>query len=283
MKYPRERSSGWYIGITLSVRLTIFGTWVYHHKTMCSVHSWSRYDLELWPKCQIICLCVRAITFSWFDSGLPHLAHRSITMRRCDMSIHVPDSMLTFDLKVKCIGFMTFLCVQASALLSYDIVIYFVWHEYITMVWCVVYIHELCMTLTSNLNIKIIFSPWIWVWQDVFALWHRHTKFWHMGVSPWDNMLCTFLTLVWPWPLTYMWVGASLLSFTHRFYLAIILSFVIDLSIHFLDDLNMCHWYNLNTKVWWPLAWKKNHTNVQHSYVKTKHAIYLCQRFYVDM
>ena len=58
-----------------------------------------------------------------------------------------------------------------------------------------------------------------------------------------------------------MWVGASLLSFTHSFYLVIILSFVIDLSIHFLDDL-----------------W-----NVQHSYVKTKHAIYLCQRFYVDM
>ena len=50
--------------------------------------------------------------------------------------------------------------------------------------------------------------------------WHRHTKFWHMGVSPWDNMLCTFLTLVWPWPLTYMWVtGVSLVSFTHSFYL----------------------------------------------------------------
>ena len=119
-------------------------------------------------KVKFICLCVRAITFSWFDIGLPHLAHRSITMRRCDTSIHVPDSMLTFDLNVKCIGFMTFLCVQASALMSYvrntmsyDIVIYFVWLEYITMVRCIVYIHELCMTLTSNLNIKIIFSPWI--------------------------------------------------------------------------------------------------------------------------
>ena len=33
--------------------LTIFGTWVYHHETMCSVHSWSRYDLELWPQGQI--------------------------------------------------------------------------------------------------------------------------------------------------------------------------------------------------------------------------------------
>ena len=68
------------------------------------------------------------------------------------------------------------------------------------------------MTLTFDLNIKIIFSPWIWVWQNVFALWHRHTKFWHMGVSPWHNMLCTFLTLVWPWPLTYMRVAGGILS-----------------------------------------------------------------------
>ena len=54
------------------------------------------------------------------------------------------------------------------------------------------------MILTFDLNIKIIFSPWIWVWQNVFALCHRHTKFWHMGVSPWDNMLCTFLFKIEP-------------------------------------------------------------------------------------
>ena len=68
------------------------------------------------------------------------------------------------------------------------------------------------MSLTFDLNIKIIFSPWIWVWQNVFALLHRHTKFWHMGVSPWDNMLCTFLTLVWPWSLIYMRVAGGILS-----------------------------------------------------------------------
>ena len=33
--------------------LTIFGTWVYHHERMCRLHSWSRYDLELWPQGQI--------------------------------------------------------------------------------------------------------------------------------------------------------------------------------------------------------------------------------------
>ena len=69
----------------------------------------------------------------------------------------------------------------------------------------------------------IIFSPWIWVWQNVFNLWHRHTKFWHLRVSPWNNMFCTFLTLVWHWPLTYMMVAegnlSSLVSFTHCFYL----------------------------------------------------------------
>ena len=82
---------------------------------------------------------------------------------------------------------MTWLCVQASAFLSFVIVILCLASVCITMVRCVAYIHELCMTLAFDLNIKIIFSPWIWDWQDVFTLWHRHTKFWHMGVSPWDN------------------------------------------------------------------------------------------------
>ena len=32
--------------------LTIFGTWVYHHGTMCHIHSWHLYlyDLDLWPQ-----------------------------------------------------------------------------------------------------------------------------------------------------------------------------------------------------------------------------------------
>ena len=107
---------------------------------------------------------------------------------------------------------MTWLCAQASAFLSVDIIILCLARECITMVRCLAYLHEPCMTLTFDLNIKIIFLPWIWVWQNFFALWHRQTKFWHMGVSPWDNMLCTFLTLVWPWPLTYMLVAGAILS-----------------------------------------------------------------------
>ena len=89
--------------------LTIFGTRVYHHETVCRVHSWPRYDLEIWPQDQIYrvltCFCVRPIPIFWFDIGLPYLSHGSITIRGCDRYIHVPDSMLTFDLKVKFIGF----------------------------------------------------------------------------------------------------------------------------------------------------------------------------------
>ena len=82
-------------------------------------------------------------------------------MRGCVKYIHDLDMTLTFDLKVKFTWFMTWLCVQASAFLSFDIVILCLARECITMIRCVEYIHELCMTLTFDLNIKIIFLPWI--------------------------------------------------------------------------------------------------------------------------
>ena len=93
---------------------TIFGTWVYHHKTMCRVHSWSRLDVDLWPPGQfyrlLSCLHVQPVTSVSFDIGIPYLAHGSITKRGCVKYIHDPDMTLTFDLKVKFIGFMTWLC-----------------------------------------------------------------------------------------------------------------------------------------------------------------------------
>ena len=140
------------------------------------------------------CLHVQPVTSVSFDIGIPYLAHGSITKIGCVKCFHDPDMTLTFDLKVKFIGFMTWLCVQASPFLSFGIVILCYACGCITMVRCVTYSHELCMTLTFDINIKIIFSQWIWIWQDVFALWHRHTKFLHMGVSPWD-MLCAFFDL----------------------------------------------------------------------------------------
>ena len=83
--------------------------------------------IRFWPQGQIYrllsCPHVWPVTSVCFDIGTPYLAHWSITMRGCVKYIHDPDTTLTFDLKVKFIGFMTWLCVQASAFLSFDIVI----------------------------------------------------------------------------------------------------------------------------------------------------------------
>ena len=70
------------------------------------------------------------------------------------------------SIKVKFMGFTTWLCFQASAFLSFDIVILSLALECIlslaleciTMIRCVAYIHELCMTLTFDLNINYIFT-----------------------------------------------------------------------------------------------------------------------------
>ena len=48
-------------------------------------------------------------------------------------------------------------------LLSFDIVIPCLAHECLIMGQCVTYIHDICMTLTFDLNINIIFSPCICV------------------------------------------------------------------------------------------------------------------------
>ena len=85
------------------------------------------------------------------------MAHGFIPLKGCVKYIHDSDTTLIFNLKVKLIGFMTWLCGQASCFLSFDIVILCLARECITMVRCVAYIHEFCMTLTFDLNIKIIF------------------------------------------------------------------------------------------------------------------------------
>ena len=99
--------------------LTIFCTWVYHHKTLCCVHSWSRFDVDLWPQGQIYrlfsCFPIGPVTSVSFDSGKPYSEPVSITMKGCVKYIYDPDTTLNFDFKVKFIGFMTWLCVQASA------------------------------------------------------------------------------------------------------------------------------------------------------------------------
>ena len=42
-----------------------------------------------------------------FDIGLTYLVHASITMRGCVTYIHDPDTILSFDIKDKFIGFIT--------------------------------------------------------------------------------------------------------------------------------------------------------------------------------
>ena len=98
--YPRERSSGGYIGITLSVCLSV------------------RLSVQI---------RVRPITFLWFDIGLPYLAHGCITMRRCVAYIHDPDKTLTFDLKVNFIGFCHVLMFNLLLLLTLTLA-YHIWH-----------------------------------------------------------------------------------------------------------------------------------------------------------
>ena len=87
-----ERSSRRYIGITLSVCLSV------------------RLSVQI---------CVRPKTFLWFDMGLPYLAHGCITMRQCVAYIHDPDTTLNFDLKVKFIGFLT--CFRVRPITFFDI------------------------------------------------------------------------------------------------------------------------------------------------------------------
>ena len=130
---------------------------------MCRVHSWFRYDLELWPQSQIyrvfgMFLCPFHNNFL-FDIGLPYLAHGSITIRRCDKYLHVHDLMLTFDLKIKFIGLLSCLPVRHVTSFSFHIGIPYLAHGSIYVRECVKYIHDPNTTLTFNLKVKFI-SLW---------------------------------------------------------------------------------------------------------------------------
>ena len=42
----------------------ILGSWVHHHEKMCRVHSWSWYDVDLWPQGQICSVYDMALCMS---------------------------------------------------------------------------------------------------------------------------------------------------------------------------------------------------------------------------
>ena len=82
---------------------TLFGTWVYHHGTMCHVHSWTLYDLDLWPQYQnyiftmdlSLARCLCSLTKAY-----QILAYGCITMRKHVEYILYLSMTLTFDLYV---------------------------------------------------------------------------------------------------------------------------------------------------------------------------------------
>ena len=140
--------------------LTIFGTWVFHHETKCRVHSWSRINLELSPQGQIYrvfdMFFVPPIIIFCFDIGYPYLAHGSITIRRCDTYIHVPDFDVDLWPQGKIHRLLSCLHVRPVTSVSFDIRISYLSHGSITMRGCVEYIHDPDTTLTFDFKVKFI-------------------------------------------------------------------------------------------------------------------------------
>ena len=56
---------------------TMFGSWVYHHGTMCHIHSWPLYDLDLWHQYWnnifIMNLSLERLSLL-FDIGIPNFS-----------------------------------------------------------------------------------------------------------------------------------------------------------------------------------------------------------------
>ena len=55
--------------------LTIFGTWVYHHQTICGVHLWSQCNIDLWGKGQIYRVYDTALCSGHNFFVLWHISH----------------------------------------------------------------------------------------------------------------------------------------------------------------------------------------------------------------
>ena len=107
---------------------TIFDTWLYHQETMCHVHSWSRYNIDLWPQGQIYRIFDKSSCPTCNFCLLWHWHIIFSTWVWCVANIYYPDTTLTFDLKVNFIGILTWLCVWTTAFLSFDIVIPYLAH-----------------------------------------------------------------------------------------------------------------------------------------------------------
>ena len=162
----------------------------------------------------LTCFRVQYIIFYWFDMSWPFLEHGCITMRRCEAYIHDPNTTLTFDLKIKFTGVLTCFRVCSITFFWFDIDIdlpYLVYAS-ISMRGCVAYIHNPDSTLTFDLKVKFKFCrlrvrPITYVCFDTGTPHLSHgsiTMREHVSRSFMIliGVLRTFLTSVWPWPLT---------------------------------------------------------------------------------
>ena len=102
-------------------------------------------------------ILVWPITFYSFEISLPYFEHKCITMRRCVAYTYYLDSMLTFDLKVNFIGFLTNFC-SGHIFSSFEKVIPYLVHKRNTMGKYVKYIPDLCITLTFDLYVNGVAS-----------------------------------------------------------------------------------------------------------------------------
>ena len=139
---------------------------------MFPVRCWPLTSVKFKCFCHVFMSDLYFLLSVSFDIGIPYLTHGPITMRGCVKYIHDPDRTLTFDLKIKFIGLMTWLCVQVSV--SFPLTKY----DYHTLFGMWVYHHgTMCRVHSWTLyeldrwpqHPNYIFT-WIWVWQDVFAL-----------------------------------------------------------------------------------------------------------------
>ena len=158
------------------------------------------------------------------------------------MYIYDPNTTFTSDPKVTFIGFLTWVCVWATGILFSDIpvVIPYLAPECITMVQCVTYIHDLCMTLTFGLNIKFyIFTMNLCLGKIVFALKCRHTKFftWVLTMTQLVVYIHDLYDLdLWPtsgWRGYPYWVLLTVLSCLCFTLITILVLIVMPLSLKF--------------------------------------------------
>ena len=127
----------------------------------------------------LTCFRVSTITNFWFDNGLPYLAHKSFTLRRCDTYIHVPVSYWPHS---NVLAFVMSLCPNCNFCTCNGLL----WHWH-TIFGTWVYHHErMCQVhywswydidLWPQGQIHWVYDKALCSALSFFVLWHSHTLF----------------------------------------------------------------------------------------------------------